>query len=115
MKFINQDIGNDNVDKKVVITSCYNKLGKLISENNEVIFAQMSSIQIDNKSTQNKFLVLVHNNKPYDPYGIDSHRESNLPLVLKAVNKETFTYYLKYLESKNSLYMTRAQRSFINV
>jgi hypothetical protein len=115
MKYISEENKVSNVDKKNKENLKFNKLGNLITNDNELVFSSETHIFIDDFNKQTKYQVLTHNNKPYDPYGIDSHREKNLDLKLKNVNKDTFEYYLRYLQSKNSLYMTRAQRSFINV
>ena len=52
---------------------------------------------------------------PYDPYGIDSHREKNLNTVLRTTSKQVFDDYITYLKTKNRLYMTKTQRNFIHV
>ena len=66
----------------------------------------------DNRQT--KYFVRTHNNVPYDPNGPYSHRETYLRTELKTVSKDTFENYTTYLKTKNQLYMTKAQRSFIN-
>lgn len=109
MKFINSSDNMDNVDKQEVFEISINKVGRPIQKDSEQTFAQTIT-----SKNQCKYAILVHNNQPYDPYGIDSHRESKLDLKLKSVNQNTFNYYVSYLKTKNSLYMTRAQRSFIN-
>jgi len=43
-----------------------------------------------------------------------SHRENYLRMSYTGVSKETFDYYMMYLKTRNALYMTRSQRSFIN-
>lgn len=113
MKFISSTT-NENIDTKPAINLSYNKSGSLIHNDDDKTFAQSLAINIDKKTIQNKYLILTYKNQPYDPYGIDSHREKNLELKLKNVNKDTFSYYIKYLQTKNSLYMTRANRSFID-
>lgn len=50
----------------------------------------------------------------YDPLGTDSNKKKNMNCLLKAVSQRTFDYYMMYLESNNSLYLTRSQRSMIN-
>lgn len=92
----------------------YNKLGKSSESEKEKIFAKSIEVDLDNENKQKTYSIITQNNSPYDPYGIDSHRESDLNLSLKNVSKQTFDYYLLYLQTRNSLYMTRAQRSFIN-
>lgn len=91
----------------------YNKLGG-ISKDKEKIFAKHSQAELSGGGEQKKFYITVYNNVPYDPYGVDSHREENLSIKLKSVSEQTFDYYILYLKTRNSLYMTRANRSFIN-
>lgn len=86
----------------------YNKLGQE-TENNDKVFAEI----IDGDK-QKVYYVLTYNNLLYDPLGADSNRESRLDTVLKKTNKQTFDYYMHYLKDKNRVYITRAQRSFIN-
>jgi hypothetical protein len=100
------------VDNKKLEKS-YNNLGQ-ISESREKIFAKFIESDVGNNKQQKTYSIATQNNIPYDPYGIDSHRESTLTLKLKNVSKQTFDYYILYLQTRNSLYMTRTQRSFIN-
>ena len=61
--------------------------------------------------------IQTFDNTPYDPNNsMYSHREGhiNFELKYKKVSKETFDFYMLFLKTKNSLYFTRAQRSFLN-
>lgn len=60
------------------------------------------------------FYVSTINGLLYDPLGMDSNKKKNMNFLLKLVHQQTFDYYIMYLQSNNSLYLTRAQRSFIN-
>lgn len=116
MKFIDDSTHLEQAEKKDNILYRYNKLGMLILEDEkEKVFAEQKIIYIDDKTIQTISSVLIFRNRIYDPYGTDSNREQNLKLVLKKVNDDTFDFYIKYLQTKNSLYMTLAQRSFSNV
>lgn len=86
----------------------YNKHGEVVADTDKV-FAE-----IVNGTRQKVYYVLTYNNTLYDPLGPDSNRESNLNTELKKTNKQTFDYYMHYLKDRNRLYITRAQRSFIN-
>lgn len=86
----------------------YNKFGKEAQEG-EAVFAE----KIEG-SKQYVHRVLTHNNALYDPLGTDSHREKTLNTVLKQTDKATFDYYMHYLQDRNRIYITRAQRSFID-
>lgn len=114
MKFISSSENVENIDKKESHEVAFNKLGRPVNNDSEITFAKMITTDIGNNQSQSKYAILVYNNQPYDPYGTDSHREQKLNLVLKTVNQQTYNYYLSYLKTKNSLYMTRTQRSFIN-
>jgi hypothetical protein len=114
MKFISSSDNIENVDKKDSIEILFNKVGRPTDGNNELVFGKTISVDLGSGQNQIKYFILVYNSQPYDPYGTDSHREQNLRLELKSVSQKTYNYYLSYLKTKNSLYMTRAQRSFID-
>lgn len=110
MKFI------DNTDEKVTKQSSeilYNINGS-VAEKHEKIFARALFVDIGNNKTQQKFFIRTFNNVPFDPYGADSRREIWNRTQLKQVSKQTFEYYTQYLNNKNSIYMTRTQRSYID-
>lgn len=111
MKFV-QTLSKENL-KPENSESCYNRFGEP-SKNKEKVFARYNEITLNGGAVQKRYFITTHNNCPYDPYGIDSHREQNLRTQLKSVSKQTFDYYMLYLKTRNLLYMTRTQRSFIN-
>jgi|694.fasta_scaffold03072_11 hypothetical protein len=92
----------------------FNKNGNACSPKDKV-FAKFTETTLNNGVKQLKYLIATYNNSPYDPKGTDSHREATLEIKLKSVSKSVFDYYMLYLKTKNALYMTRAQRSYINV
>jgi len=106
----------ETVDKKKTekIEELYNKLGKTCESEKEKVFATFTEANVGKDKYQKTYSIVTQNNSPYDPYGIDSHRENTLALKLKRVSKQTFDYYIMYLQTRNSLYLTRSQRSFIN-
>lgn len=112
MKFVQSYSNKDfqtQVEEKV-----FDKNGTETKSTNK-IFAKCTETVLHDGTKQIKYLIATFNNVPYDPKGIDSHRESGLEIKLKSVSKQVFSYYLLYLQTKNSLYMTRTQRSYINV
>jgi hypothetical protein len=111
MKFVESTSREDFVTEK--LEENYNRSGQL-SENKEKVFARYTEISLPKGDKQKRYFIMTHNNVPYDPHGIDSHRERNLRTNLKTVSKQTFDYYILYLKTRNLLYMTRTQRSFIN-
>lgn len=111
MKFIETI---DQADRKKAVDKTYNRVGEETENSKDKAFAKESLIPLATGGMQQKWFITTHNNVPYDPHGIDSHRESKLTTRLKSVSKTTFDYYILYLKTRNLLYMTRTQRSFIN-
>jgi|9_EtaG_2_1085328.scaffolds.fasta_scaffold56782_2 hypothetical protein len=91
----------------------YNKLGDIVESEKETVYAKCQQVFLRD-ATQNQFYVLVANGNLLDPRGTDSHRINTLKKELRKTNKQTFDYYLKYLQSKNTLFLRRAERSYIN-
>lgn len=112
------DISQFGGDVKNVVEQKFTSQGKLFTERDELeqtrIFAKKTVIEFNNGDVRKIQEVLTHNNLIYDFMGADSHRATRLELKLKKVGAKTFDYYLMYLQTKNSMYMTRAQRSLIN-
>ena len=50
----------------------------------------------------------------YDPMGTYSSRRRYLESSFKRVSKNTFDFYMMYLKTNNSIYLTKAQRGFLN-
>jgi hypothetical protein len=106
MKYINEEPDIPKVEAEEV---WFNKDGKEISGENEKFYAKIIA-----KNDRQYYYIRVYDNSPFDPIGIYGRRERNLPIDMKRVSKNTFDFYMMYLTTKNSLYMTRAQRGFLN-
>lgn len=50
----------------------------------------------------------------FDPMGPYGKRERTLDTQVKKVSKSTFDLYVTYLKTNNSIYLTKAQRGFLN-
>lgn len=110
MKFI------DNATETISKNSSefiYNQAGTLEPETSKV-FAKALFIDLGEDKTQKKFFIRTFNNIPFDPNGPEARRDIWGRTELKSVSQATFDLYLRYLNTKNSLYMTRTQRSYIN-
>ena len=88
----------------------YNRAGEEYqNDKDKLVFAELLE-----GSKQTVYTVLTYNNTLYDPLGADSNRESKLPLMLRRTSKKTFDAYIKYLKTNNRIFITKAQRSFID-
>jgi hypothetical protein len=111
MKYVEKYSVKD--DKKETDNKQYNSYGETVSTGDEKIYAEYKAVTLSD-SIQKKFFVLTSNGSLFDPRGTDSHRINTIRTELKSTSKQTFDYYLQYLKTKNTLYMRRAERSFIN-
>ena len=91
----------------------YNAKGSIASKT-EVVHAAKIKIYLTNNTHQIKFQVLTHNNMLFNPLGAETYKTQSRDLKLKVVSEKTFDNYVKFLKTKNNLYMTYANRSFIN-
>lgn len=108
MKYIKNQEGfteDIHIDKEID----FNKKGLTTVNAREKVFAK----KVDSTKDSHYFII-THSNQIYDPMGIDSTREKFLETKLKRVTKDTFDFYLIYLQTNNSIYLTRANRRFIN-
>lgn len=87
--------------------SYYGKGGNLVDEN-----AGLAKVLIVGK--WEKFFIWFWRNDLFDPYGPDILRKSQQELAkFKIVQKETFELYVKYLKTKNKLFLVQARRSLV--
>ena len=112
MKYVDEPDSMDNKNSNVSET-LFDKMGAIVISKKEKSYTKIISTTT-NGETSSRYYLKSYENIPYDPFGMHAHRESYLDMKFKSVSKNTFDYYMMYLKTKNSLYMTRCQRSFIN-
>lgn len=94
-----------------------NRNGEPVKNVKEMVFGKVVSVDKKfSKSTRSetKYFVLTYGNQIYDPMGASSTREDFIETKLKMVSQDTFNYYSIYLQTKNSIYLTKANRRFLN-
>ena len=106
MKYLNEGASQTPKQEEV---KHFDRSGNPVINNKEVSFAKVVETQ-----NNTRHYILVHENVPYDTGGMYSHREPYIQLKHKMVSKETFDFYMMFLKTSNSLYLTRANRSFLN-
>jgi hypothetical protein len=94
-------------------TISFNKEGEATKvKNKEKVYASQVSVV---KNKNELYYIRVHQNSPFDPMGTYSKRNSAwVETKMEQVSKTTFDFYMMYLRTKNSLYMTRARRGLTN-
>lgn len=107
MKYINYDLKKiKEIPIKKEID--FNKNGA-VSSGKEKTYAKIVESEKDTT-----YLIKTYQNQPFDPMSSNLTRENYLETKLKKVSKDTFDFYLIYLQTKNSIYLTRTNRRFIN-
>jgi|TARA_R110000851_G_scaffold96287_4_gene208905 hypothetical protein len=81
-------------------------------ENSGVKDCYGKMISVDDR--EKVYLVKVLQHTLYDPVGTYSNRKRFLESGFKRVSKNTFDFYMMYLKTNNSIYLTKAQRGFLN-
>ena len=94
-------------------SAMYNNVGDIVEPNTETVYAKCQNVFLRD-AMQKQFYVLVANGNLLDPRGTDSHRINTLKKELRKTNKKTFELYVKYLQSKNPIFLRQAERSYIN-
>lgn len=97
-------------DKKVVL---FGRTGNVLetSEKHKVPHYAKVLEGVDSKEI---YYIRIYQSTPFDPMGPYGRRERNLDTQMKRVSKNTFDLYVTYLKTNNSIYLTKAQRGFLN-
>ena len=88
----------------------YSTDGNVITENVERSCAYIATTE-DKKS----YYVKVLRGLLFDPQGIDADKLNSTASKFSKVDKDTFDYYIKYLETKQRNYLTWAERRNVDV
>ena len=111
MKYANSSDGT--LETSHIEETSFDRTGNRILNEKEKSFAKVTRTTNRSQSSE-KYSIRVHDSVPYDPWGMFGHRDQYLATKMKTVSRETFDFYMLFLKTRNSLYMTKAQRSFIN-
>jgi hypothetical protein len=112
MKFIQSHLDVEN--NKTSTQNLFDDKGNPLNDEKDRVWAKNLVIDLGHNQHQHQYFIRTYNNIPLDPMGPEAGRDIWRRTELKSVSQKTFDYYMLYLRSKNGLYMTRAQRSFIN-
>lgn len=106
MKYIN----DPSLSKREeVFYSRFGKTGDEITSHKEKVYAQ-----ILHGETDDQYYVRQFQGSPYDPFGTNSNRERFIETKMRKVSQAIFDFYMVYLKTKNSIYLTKASRGMLN-
>lgn len=106
MKYINEHTNHINPQAE---EHTFNKNAQKIDNSLEKSYAKI--IERNGKAS---YYIRVHQSIPLDPMGVYGKRDKFLETKMKQTSKSTFDFYMMYLKTKNSIYMTKARRGFTN-
>ena len=96
------------VDERTEIL--FNKNAKQINSDTK----EKSSAKVIVKNDRETYYIRVYQSVPLDPLGSYGNRTRDLQTKMTPVSKGTFDFYMLYLKTNNSVYMTRARRGMSN-
>lgn len=98
------------IDYEKVEYTYYDKNANIITENVEISCAYIAIVN-DKKTYYIKML----RGSLFDPEGMDSQKINTTLIKFSKVQKETFDFYIDYLETKQRNSLTWAERSNVDV
>jgi hypothetical protein len=110
---------NENLSGLVVpetdelITQYFDKTGNLAEEINAV--AKITKLH--NKETDKilvNYYIKFGRGLLFDPYGMDMNKLNAYNFSFKKVDSSIYSQYIQYLKTRRSLFLTHAQREFVN-
>ena len=99
----------DQIKTKQASEILFNKSGQNLDSPKEKVYGKV----IANNGKEH-YYIRVHQSVPFDPMGTYAKREQYVESKLQNVSKSTFDFYMMYLKTKNTIYMTRARRGLTN-
>ena len=107
MRFLDPEA--DKMYREKFTTKKFGNAGEPVTSDKEKVYAERKST-----STTDTYMIATYDNLPFNPTGMYSSKKEHIDLKMKKVNKETFDFYMLFLKTNNSLYFTKAQRSYLN-
>ncbi|MQF98097.1 MAG: hypothetical protein FI729_01005 [SAR202 cluster bacterium] len=106
-------IGEGYIEKNTSRISLFDKTGNLIEEEKKYIISHYAKV-ITTEDGNESYFAKIHQSSLFDPNGPYGKREKFIDTKIRRVSKATFDFYITYLKTNNSIYLTKAQRGFLN-
>lgn len=89
----------------------FNRNGERLEKDqkNEKVYAKMLV-----KNSVPTYYISTHQNLLYNPSSTSITREKYNEVLFKKVSKNIFDFYMMFLSTKKTIYITKAQRMFLN-
>ena len=91
----------------------FDRTGNSIDDEKKYAISYYAKI-IRTERGEETYFARIHQSTLFDPNGPYGKRERFVDTKIKRVSKSTFDFYMTYLKTNNSIYLTKAQRGFLN-
>jgi|TARA_B100000085_G_scaffold284494_1_gene317742 hypothetical protein len=95
-------------------TLFFGKTGNVLNEKETHKLPHYAKLVKFNTNEKENYYIRIYQSTPFDPMGPYGRRERNLDTQMKKVSRNTFDFYVTYLKTNNSIYLTKASRGFLN-
>ena len=106
-------VGEGYVEKKNSKIFLFDRTGDSIEEEKKYKISHYAKI-IRVEDGNESYFARTHQGGLFDPNGPYGKREKFIDTKIKKISKSTFDFYMTYLKTNNSIYLTKAQRGFLN-
>lgn len=107
MKFINEAYPILEQSEEIF----FNRNGERVEKDQKKQKIYAKILVNNNAST---YYICTHKNLLYNPSSVIESREKYSETTFKKVSKDIFDFYMIFLTTKKNIYMTKAQRIFLN-
>ena len=101
------------IEKSNSQTTLFDKTGNSIDNEKQYVVSYYAKT-IRTEHGEETYFARVHQSTLFDPNGPYGKRERIVDTKMKRISKSTFDFYITYLKTNNSIYLTKAQRGFLN-
>lgn len=101
----------NHVDDRTVML--FGKTGNVLEDDQKHKAPHYAKV-VQRTKGADSYYIRIYQSTPFDPMGPYGRRERTLDTQLKKVSKNTFDFYVTYLKTNNSIYLTKASRGFLN-
>lgn len=110
MKYVSDSYVQSNTNE----VHLFDRTGKELDDKTKHKLPTYAKVVTDPNTNRSNYYILIYQSTPMDPQGPYGRRERALDTKLQRVSKGTFDFYVTYLKTNNSIYLTKAQRGFLN-
>ena len=107
-------VEGDHIERRESVVVLFDQIGAVLEGDDQHKRTHYAKSIAHSTSNNISYLILTHDGVPLDPMGTYGRRARVLDTQMKRVNKGTFDFYLTYLKTNNTIYLTKARRGLLD-